>query len=231
MGDYRCADHPVSDKNNVPLNDYVVTDSPPGAPTFPMAVQGSLLPYATDDAQKATAKGKRVEALPAVATLAVKGRPVKLVCEPDSPDSADEFKWGCEKPLGCTIYLPVKSGTKLMKSTLQVGTALGHVGNEKTALGLVALLDAGVFLPMSPGEIGAWSERAQGYKAIKTDTPWVEFEEHEHGYIVRVPRVAECGCEKDLVRRAFWVSKDGRSCQVEEKGIPLATATDPCPED
>ncbi len=231
MGDYACVEHAVANENNIDLTEYVITDSPPGPPTFPADVQGQLRPFATDDAQKRAAKGKRIEARSAVATLAVGGRSTKLVCETDKPESNDEFRWGCEDAIGCTLYLPVKSGTKSLHSVLQVGSALGRVTSDRQALGLVALLDPGVFLPLTPVELEAWAETAQGYKALETDATWVELEKHDHGWLVRAPRIAECGCQKDLVRRAFWVSKDGRSCQVQEVPVPLAQATDPCPTD
>ena len=230
MGGFRCVEHPVMNVNNADLADAVVSESPPGPPVFAPDLQRSLGPFASDEAMKATAKGKRVESFPAVASLALRGQPAKLVCEPDKPDSVDEYRWGCgERPLGCTAYIPLKSGSKAVRSTLQVGTLLGKITDPNEALGLVALIDAGVFLPMSPGELQAWAETAQGYRGIQTDKPWVEVVEHDYGWIVRAPRVATCGCERDVVRRAFWVSDDGRVCQVQEQPVALAHAVDPCP--
>src|SRR5690606_22544833 len=92
----------------------------------------------------------------------------------------------------------------------------------KEALGLVWFLDPDLFLPLTPDELAAWRAEAAGYVAVEPELPWVEIEEHAEGFLVRAPRKVRCGCDHDLVRRAYWVAKDGRSCALTEAPVLLA---------
>ena len=59
---------------------------------------------------------------------------------------------------------------------------------------------------------------------MDTGLPLVEIEEHAAGYLVRAPRYVTCGCKHDLIRVAYWVSRDGSVCNVDEDPVTLAVS-------
>ncbi len=226
MGRFQCRDRPVDLNNDVELGDLELLDAPPGEPTYATGLASNLLPHATDKGLKAASKGKLVYTMPAVASLATGGVPIVLGCTARDATFQDDFQVGCEDPVPCELVASLKGRSEKIERKSKIGPRLAPVDDAKTALGLVAMLDPYVFLPMTPHENAAWAEAAAGYRAVQSGVSWVEVVEHDEGWVVRAPRRVTCGDQNDVVRRAWWVSDDGRSCQIEETPIPLAKTRD-----
>ncbi|MEQ1507604.1 MAG: hypothetical protein ABMB14_35565 [Myxococcota bacterium] len=220
MGRYRCVERAATLAGDPPLTDRVAIADPPGPPTFGPGVEPALAPYATDDAIAKAAK-KKLVALPAVGSLAVGGRPVVMDCENTATDRND-FSVGCRLSHACELLLTVEGTPVALASKPQVASKFAPVESVTEAVGLLAFYERDLFLPLTPGEREAWLEEAAGYQAVNPPVPWIEVEPHPGGWLIRAPRKGFCGCDHDLVRRAYWVSTDGRSCAVDEKPVTLA---------
>ena len=227
MSGFRCVERPLGAANNVQLFARTLEEGPPSAPVYPMGLQSSLVPFAGDAALKQAGKKRGLVVFPAVGSLATAGSPVVADCEGAATDR-DDFVHGCKLPLQCEMITTLDGKGITLATRPQVASRFAPVDSLKEALGLVLFIEPDLFLPLTPGELAAWAEDAEGYKAVAPSVPWVEVQEHEHGWLIRAPRRVTCGCEHDVVRRAYWVaSKDGRSCAVQEAPVPLAVATNP----
>lgn len=225
MDGTRCMRHPVDDRNNVELTGHTVGEAPPGAPVLG-DLASVFAPFTTDEAKKKAARGKGVTSLPAVTSLVAEGQPVLRAACDRSAALGDDFTEGCKRPKACSVQVTV-DGTPLQTGDSgKLGPKLSPIDTPKAAYGLVALVDQDVFLPLTPLELAEWAEEAEGYRAITPAEPWVQVEERTNGWIVRAARKVACGCERDLVRRAYWVDRAGNLCQIEETPVPLAQAVD-----
>ncbi len=226
MGTYRCKRHPVENDNNVALESRTLSDQPPGPPSYADGVQGRLKGHANDTTLRKAGKGKGNLAAPASSSLATSGRPVTLGCGGRAA-TQDDFVIGCKRQQACTMLIRLPDHTGQYDRAGQLGPALAPIDNPAKALGLLAMLDRDLFLPLTAKELDRWAEvAAESYRAVEPAIPWVDIEEKSRAFVVRAPRLVQCGCQHDLVRRAWWVSRDGRACQLEEMPEPLAIATD-----
>ena len=228
MGRLHCAERPLGLTNNAPLSGgRTLGEAPAGPPTFPTGLQSSLLPYATDEALD-KAEQKHLVPLSAVSTLATGASPVLASCEGAPTDVYDFVSESCEKPRRCKLLAVVDGATVTFDDQSSVGTRLAPVETIKEAVGLLALVEPDLFLPLTPGELEAWTLEAAGYRPVLPALPWLEVEEKPEGYVIRAARRVECGCEHDVVRRGYFVAKDGRTCPIAEEGaVVLAVAVDP----
>lgn len=227
MEGYRCLRYPVGDANNVEITDYTLSDAAPGAPVIPEALRSALTPFAADDALKAASRGRGVSSMSAVTSLATEGVPVlKAACDRSATDQ-DDFRSGCKRPKACVAQVTIDGQALQTSESGKLGPKLSPIDSPAVALGLVATVDGGVFLPLTPAELAAWSEEASGWRTLDDGTmPWVEIEERRMGWLVRVARRAPCGCEQDIVRRPYWVDGNGNLCMIDEPAVPLAKATE-----
>lgn len=223
MAGHTCAE-PLTLANNVPIDAARLDGTTPDAPVVPMMVEGFLNRFAGDEELRKAAKGKRVVALPALASLATRGTAVRMAC---GSKGDSDYTWGCKAAEACTLVLQVGPVIHQLDQHDQLAPLLAPVTSQAEALGLLALQDHDLFLPLTPAEKRAWKEEAQGYHTVGPRAPWVEIEDHDTGWVIRVPRKVGCGCEHDLVRRAWWVSRDGSSCPIVEDPLPLAQKVDP----
>jgi hypothetical protein len=225
MEGHRCLRYPVGDANNVETTDFAVGETPPGAPVIPDALRTALTAFATDEALKKAARGRGVTSLPAVTSLGSLGTPVlRAACDRKATDQ-DDFTEGCKRPKACALQVSVDGKPMFTPESDPIGPKLSPIDSPALALGLVAIVDAGVFLPLSPEELLAWSETAPAYRVIDGGTtPWVEVIERPLGWLVRVTRLGPCGCEQDLVRRPYWVDRGGNLCMIDEPPVPVAKA-------
>jgi hypothetical protein len=226
MHGYRCAERPLTLANNVPLADRTLVDAPPGSPVYPAGFQSNLLPFATDGELKQAGKKRGLLVFPAVASLATAAVPVVADCEGPATDR-DDFVRGCKLPLQCELLTTVEGQRVTFATRPQVATKFAPIESAKEALGLVAFVEPDLFLPLTPGELARWADEAGGYQATAPEVPWVEVIEHDQGWLVRAPRRVGCGCDHDVVRRAWWVNREGRSCLVQEAPVALAVAKSP----
>lgn len=226
MGPYRCVERPLGLENRAELGDRKVSDSPPGPPTWPVGVQSGMVPHASDADLVKAAKGRYVETFPAVGTLATGGVPVIESCQ-SRATTRDAFSFGCTEALACELLIEVDGKASRLQSRPQAAARFSPVEDAKEALGLLMFYEPDLFLPMTPGELAAWAEQAAGYRAVEPALPWVEIETHPDGFLVRAPRRVTCGCDHDVIRRAYWVAKDGRSCAVAETPLALAVVSGP----
>lgn len=224
LGKYRCVERPLDFDNPYALGDRAVGSQPPGPPWYADGLGARLTPFTTDDQLKKAGKGAGAFPAPAVASLATAGLVVKRDCE-NRATTTDHYFVGCKELVQCEVIAKILGQTQTFDRRPQAGAKLAPVESPAEAVGLAWFLDPDVFLPLTPGELAAWKEEAAGYAQVEPPLPWVEVEEHDQGYVVRVPRKVGCGCRHDLVRRAYWISKDGRSCPLTEPGVPLALAT------
>lgn len=219
MDGLRCLRYPVDLQNNVETTDYTPTDRPPVTPMY--SFDPGTIP--SDDALKKAAKGKGMYALPAVASLATEGRPIIVSCDRKA-SAQDDFTRGCKKPLGCTVQIVVNDRPKQAMDSDQIGPWVAPIDTAAKAVGVVALMDDDVFLPLTPEEQAAWVEQSAGYRVLSPENPWFEVERRNDGWLVHAARKVTCGCEHDLVRRSYWVDTKGRLCQLELPAVPLALA-------
>jgi hypothetical protein len=223
MSGYQC----VQGSPGAPtLKDRTRGQAPPGPPVLPPELGSQLAPFASDEAQRRAAKGK-LEAWPAVATLATDGVTLSADCE-GPPTDRDDFSFGCTKPLQCELMTSIGGKAQRLATRPQAGQRLAPVESAREALGLIGIIEQDLFLPLTPGELAAWSAESATYVATEPAIPWAEVEEHEEGWLVRAPRRARCGCEHDLVRYSWWVSRLGRTCMVEETPVILAFGQTTC---
>jgi hypothetical protein len=223
MGKYRCEEHPIGLDNPYSLGERKIVQTPPGDPTFAAGLQGKLSPITTDKDLDKASKGAGQHAAPAVASLVSGGQVVRRNCE-NRATTTDHYFIGCKVAMQCEVLVRLGSESFTFDRRPMVGARAAPVESVAEAVGLVWFLDPDLFLPLSPGEFAAWAEERVGYDAVEPALPWLEVEEHDQGYLVRAPRKVGCGCDHDVVRRAYWVSKDGRSCPVIEPGQALAVA-------
>lgn len=223
LAPYRCEPHPLGLDNPYALGDRTVGTSPPGAPSIPAELRGRLAPFATDAAIKKAGKGAGAYPAPAVASLASVGSVVRRDCE-NRATTTDHFFVGCKVAVQCEVLVVHDGQTLTFDRRPQVGAKLAPVETPAEALGLAWFLDPELFLPLTPEELAAWAEESANYTLVEPAVPWVEVEERPQGWLVRAPRRVGCGCDHDVVRRTYWVSRDGRSCAVAEPGVPLAVA-------
>lgn len=224
MSGYACLQGPAGAPT---LGEGAVGSGPPGPPVLG-DLASSLLPFATDEALKRAGKGK-LEAWPAVATLATRGVSISANCQ-GPPTDRDDFSFGCARPLQCELLTSIDGKAQRLATRPQAGQRLAPVETVQEAVGLVALVEQDLFLPLTPRELERWAEEAAGYTAVEPALPWVEVEKHKEGWLVRAPVRARCGCARDVVRRAWWVAINGRSCPVAETPLILAQAAEPCEE-
>lgn len=230
MAGHRCRYRPVEIERGAPLDDREILEIPPGAPQIEAALELSSLP--TDAALRRAARGRGNHTLPAVSTLATGGIPALLGCSVRETTSQDDFTAGCRRVAPCELVIRVDGEGHKVGSFSQVGPVLHPITSASEALGLVALLDHSVFVPLTERERRAWTSDAGGYVSVEPRLPWVEIEQHEEGWLVRAPRRARCGTCRDVVRRAWWVANDGRSCQLEEPPVVLARDVgEDCPDE
>ncbi len=223
---YRCRRYPTGDKNNVVLSDqYAVSEQSPGAPVLGGAVAAILVPHATDRDMKRAAGARHTEALSALATLATGGLPSLLACD-RSLAAQDDWRIGCKRPKGCSLQAVLGGEPVQADRAGKVGPVLSPIDDPRSALGLLALVETELLLPLSPGELALWTEEAVGYRAVLPTEPWLQVSEHTAGWVLHVPRRARCGCERDVVRRAYFVDRSGQLCELEEPGVPLAVSVD-----
>lgn len=226
MSGYRCVERPLGMANNAPLLDRTLGQGPPGPPIFPTGLQSSLLPFATDADLKVAGKKRGIVVYPSVGSLATAGVPIVADCEGPATDR-DDFVHGCKLALQCEMLTTLEGNRLTLATRPQVASRFAPVETVKEALGLVLFVEPDLFLPLTPGELAAWAEEAAGYQAVEPAVPWVEVQEFDHGWLVRAPRRVTCGCEHDVVRRGYWVAKDGRACVVQEPPVVLAVASAP----
>ena len=223
MGRYACAQGPVGSPS---IGDRKKIDAAPGQPLLPEDLAGALVPVATDDALKRAGKGK-LEAWPAVATLAVGGGTITADCE-GPPTDRDDFSFGCKRPLQCELMTRIDGRAVRLATRPQAGQQLAPIESEREALGLLAIVEQDLFLPLTEGERAVWTAEAPSYTAVEPVLPWLGIETHDQGWLVRAPKRARCGCEHDIVRYAWWVSRTGRVCLVEETPVILAFGPTTC---
>ncbi len=221
MGTFRCVERPLTTQNSAGLGERKLADHPPGDPVYPQGLASSLVPHAPDAELEKAGKGKWVWAAPAFASLATGGVPIRRSCQSRAV-TTDDFFEGCTEALRCEVHATVDGEVRTFDRRPQVASAFSPVDSPREALGVLWFLDPDLFLPMTPDELAAWRERAAGYLAVEPEVPWVEITEQAEGWLVRAPRLVRCGCEHDLVRRAYWVAKDGRSCALTEAPLLLA---------
>lgn len=226
MSGYRCLEHPLDLSNNVPLLGRTLSAVPPGPPVYPTSVQSDLLPFASDAELKRAAKKRGLVGFPAVASLATAGVPIVADCEGPATDR-DDFVHGCKLRLQCELLTSLDGDRLTLATRPQVASRFAPVDTPREALGLVMFVEPDLFLPMTADELSQWKDEAVGYQAVEPAVPWVEIEPHEDGWLVRAPRRVTCGCDHDVVRRAYWVARDGRACPIREAPVPLAVATSP----
>jgi hypothetical protein len=225
MGRYRCVERPLGAKNDVPLVNRTLGDGPPGPPTFPSGVGSSLVPYAADAALKKAGKKHKLVVYPAAATLATRGEPVVADCENRALDDS-HFAFGCDVKLACELYTRHDGEALVLDRRPQAASRFSPVEEVRDAVGLVAFYEPDLFLPLTPNELSRWEREAADYRVVEPQIPWIEVEKRDEGWLIRAPRRLKCGCDRDIVRRAYWVSKDGRGCMVDEPGVPLAQLPD-----
>ncbi len=223
MGKLRCEPHPLGLDNAYGLGERTVGTTPPGPPTFPTGLQARLAPFATDSALRKASKGAGAYPAPAVASLASVGSVVRRDCE-NRATTMDHFFVGCRVAVQCEVLVTHDGATLTFDRRPQVGAKLAPVETPAEALGLTWFLDPELFLPLTPEELAAWAEESANYTLVEPAVPWVEIEEQPKGWLVRAPRRVGCGCDHDIVRRAYWIARDGRSCAVVEPPVPLAVA-------
>ncbi len=229
MEGYRCRYRPVAIERGADLKDRELLDLPPGPPEIEAPLELAALP--TDADLRRAARGRGNHTLPAVATLATGGIPALLGCSVREPTFQDDFTVGCRRLAPCELVIQVEDEGHKVAWSSQVGPVLHPITSVSEALGLVALLDHSVFVPLTEGERRAWDADAPRYLSVVPQVPWVEIEQHTEGWLVRAPRRALCGGCRDVVRRAWWVANDGRSCQLDEAPVVLARDRDgPCAE-
>lgn len=229
MKPYRCIERPLGHANNAPLANRTESDQPPGPPTFPSGLESGLVPYAADDVMKKAGKKKGIIVFPSIATLATGGTPITADCENRATDQYD-FAYGCTEARTCDVYLTIEGHPVTLGSRPQVASKFTPVDSAKEAIGMVALYEPDLFLPLSPGERDAWARESANYHLVEPVVPWLEVEEQPEGWLVHAPRRVSCGCDRDVVRRTYWISEDGRGCTVDDKPIPLAIAVSPAPD-
>lgn len=226
MGPYRCVERPLGLENRAELGDRTASESPPGPPLWPDGLRSGMVPHASDDELKRAAKGRYVETFPAVGTLATGGAPVVMSCQ-SRATTRDAFSFGCTEALACELLLKVEDRAVRLDSRPQVAAKFYPVDSPKEALGLLPFYEPDLFLPLTPGELAAWAAEAAGYRAVEPALPWVEIETHPEGYLIRAPRRVTCGCDHDVVRRAYWIARNGRGCAVAETPQALAVVAGP----
>ncbi len=208
------------------LGERTVGTARPGPPLIPAELRSRLAPFTSDTAIKKASKGTGAYPAPAVASLATAGSVVRRDCE-NRATTTDDFFVGCRMAVQCQVLLTHDGAALTFDRRAQVGARLAPVESPAEALGLAWFLDTDLFLPLTPQELAEWAEASATYAAVEPAVPWVEIEEHAEGWLVRAPRRASCGCNHDVVRRAYWVSKDGRSCPLVEAPVPLAVDRSP----
>ncbi len=223
LGKYRCEERPLGLDNAGALGDRKVGTNPPGPPTYPPGVQPQLGPFAPDKLLEKAGKGAGAYPAPAVASLATGGSVVRRDCE-NRATTTDHFYVGCRVAVQCEVLATIGGVAQSFDRRPQVGAKSAPVESGTEAIGLVWFLDPELFLPLTASELADWAEESANYSLVEPAAPWVELEEHPEGWLVRAPRRVGCGCSHDIVRRAYWVSRDGRSCPVAEPGVPLAVA-------
>ncbi|MEZ4240175.1 MAG: hypothetical protein R3F59_29285 [Myxococcota bacterium] len=229
MGRYRCTDRPLTRDNDVPLGNRTATDAPPGHPVYPTGLGSSLVPFATDAAIKKASRKHKVVAYNTVATLATRGVPVVADCENRAIDDS-HFAWGCEVQLACQLYTEHDGHGIVLDRRPQAASRFAPIEEARDAVGLLAFYEPDLFLPLTPDELAQWDADAEDYHATAPEIPWVEVQEKPEGWLVWAPRRVHCGCERDIVRRAYWVSKDGRACPLVEDPQVLAQFVGECKE-
>lgn len=223
MARYVCAQGSVGSPS---LGERTKSETSPGLPILPEDLTSVLTPVASDDALKRAGKGK-LEAWPAIATLATSARTVSADCE-GPPTDRDDFSFGCKRPLQCELMTAIDGRSVRLTTRPQAGQQLAPVESEREALGLLALVEQDLFLPLTEGERAQWLAEATAYTTVEPPLPWLGIETHPKGWLIRAPKRARCGCEHDIVRYAWWVSHTGRSCLVEEAPVILAFGPTTC---
>lgn len=231
MGPYRCAEAPfgLGLSAGVPLE----TGLLPGtvleaALPEDLAAALSKVPNAEAVAQAlAAVHAKAGEAVPAraAAGLAAGGQPVIKLCKREASEKED-FIEGCRHAAGCDLVLTLEGKRVVVSSLAELAEVLRPVDSKAEALGIAALADRWIWLPLNESEKAEFKvdhEDAQ-WTPVDTGLPLVEIEEHEAGYLVRAPRYVTCGCKHDLIRVAYWVSRSGAVCNVDEDPVTLAVS-------
>jgi hypothetical protein len=141
-------------------------------------------------------------------------------CCPDKAGANDDFRVGCMFARACKIVGPASSHSEREALT----RALGPIDGPAKALGLVALLERDIFLPLSSAERTAAADSARFFKwqPYADQAAAVEVEPLETGYVVRLPQMRHCGCGHSIVRLAYQVGADGTVCRAKEKPVALA---------